>query len=254
MSDPRPLRAPGRDRCLERLVDQLGAGELGRSFGLRRISGLPDLRAQVPLLDARAHAARVDPLLDLDGPADAGAAAERAEVVMVWRTWLSEHARSGMSEEPGLRAGLLQARRADPAVDAIAEDDLAALGAEVLRLHTLDDPVHALERLVAFEPGLLVSPSAAAFACLEEQVRGPLERRLPRLRLLLASFDVRLRLRARAELHSGGWIDPRAGRLGLPSLRPPARGFTLALASAIVELLPPGDDRRGSDEAAALWP
>jgi len=251
---PRPLRAPGRERCLERLVDQLGGGELGRTFGLRRLAGLPDLRAQVPLLDARAHAARVEPLLDLAGPADAGAAAERDEVVMVWRTWLSEHGGSGMSGEIPLRAGLLQARRADPAADAIAEDDLAALGAEVLRLHALADPAHALERLGAFEPGLLVSPSAAAFACLEEQTRGPLERALPGLRLLLASFDVRLRLRARAELHSAGWIDPRAGRLGLPSLRPPARGFTLALASAIVELLPPADDRHGSAESAALWP
>ncbi|MFY0538033.1 hypothetical protein [Nannocystis pusilla] len=253
MSDPRPLRAPGRDRCLERLVDQLGAGELGRTFGLRRISGLPDLRAQVPLLDARAHAARVDPLLDLDGPADAGAAAERAEVVMVWRTWLSEHVQSGMSEETALRAGLLQARRADPAVDAIAEDDLAALGAEVLRLHTLDDPAHALERLAAFEPGLLVSPSAAAFACLEEQVRGPLERRLPRLRLLLASFDVRLRLRARRA--ALGRVDRPARRPARPAVAAPAGPRLHPRArQRDRRAAAPGDDRRGSDEAAALWP
>lgn len=253
----RPLPAPGRERCLERLVDELGDSELGREFSLGRLSGLHDLRAQVPLHDAQAHAARVEPLLAAASgpsgpPVDAGAA-ERDEVIQVWRTWLAEHARSDTSEAP-LRAGLLQARRGDPAVDAIAEDDLAALGAEVLRLHDLNDPARALERLEAFAPALLVSPSAAAFACLEEQVRGPLERRLPGLRLLLASFDVRLRLRARAELHSAGWIDPRAGRLGLPSPRPPARGFTLALASAIVELLPPEDERRGSREAAAVWP
>lgn len=255
---PRPLRSPGRERCLERLVAQLGGGELGSAFGLRRVGGLADLRAQVPLLDARAHAARVDPLLGFAGEGEAeggGAAAERDEVVAVWRTWLSEHGSPVISSGDPLRAALLQARRADPAVDAIAADDLAALGARVLRLESLADPPGALERLADFDPDVLVSPSAAAFACLEEQVRGPLERRLAGLRLLLASFDVRLRLRARAPLHAAGWIDPRAGRLGLPSPRPPARGFTLALASAILELLPPGPDaRRAPVEAAALWP
>lgn len=254
---PRPLRSPGRERCLEHLLAQLGGGELGRTFGLHRVGSLVDLRAQVPLLDARAHAGAVDPLLGFAAegePADVGAAAERDEVVAVWRTWLSDPASSDLSKEP-LRAALLQARRPDPAVDAIAADDLAALGAEVLRIHALTDPAREIAQLADFDPALLLSPSAAAFVCLEEQVRGPLERRLRGLRLLLASFDVRLRLRARVPLHAAGWIDPRAGRVALPSLRPPARGFTLALASAILELLPPGPDaHRGPVELHTLWP
>ena len=157
-------------------------------------------------------------------------------------------------KQTGLRAGLLQARRAEPSVDAIAADDLAALGAEVLRLFDLAAPDGGLARLGAWDPALLVSPSAAGFVCLEEALRGPLERALPSLRLLLASFDLRLRLRARVPLASAGWIDARAGRLGLPSLRPPARSFTLALASAIVELLPPEPGPRAQGEPATVWP
>lgn len=255
---PRPLRSAGRERCLERLVAQLGGGELGRRFGLRRIGGLADLRAQVPVMDRKLHAAQVDPLIGFHG-GEAGGEAERGEVLAVWRARLAEAGPRGMFEGQALRAGLLQARRADPSVDAIAEDDLSALGAEVLRLHALDDPARALTRLQAFEPALLVTPSAASLACLEEQVRGPLERALPGLALLLASFDVRLRLRSRVQLASAGWIDARAGRLGLPSLRPPARAFTLALASAVIELLPPETgERRGETGLHAMrgpvWP
>lgn len=255
---PRSLRSAGRERCLERLVAQLGGGELGRRFGLRRVSGVGDLRAQVPVMDRRLHAAQVDPLIGFHG-GETGGEAERGEVVAVWRARLAEAGAGDMSGGKGLRAGLLQARRADPGVDAIAEDDLSALGAEVLRLHALDDPQRALGRLQAFAPALLVTPSAASFACLEEQVRGPLERALPGLRLLLASFDVRLRLRSRVQLASAGWIDARAGRLGLPSLRPPARAFTLALASAVIELLPPEPGERRSETGAyavraPVWP
>lgn len=253
---PRPLRSAGRERCLERLVTQLGSGELERRFGLTRISGLADLRAQVPVMDRKLHAMQVDPLIGFHA-GETGAEAERDEVVAVWRARLDES--GGMSEGSGLRAGLLQARRGDPAVDAIAEDDLSALGVEVLRLQALDDPGHALARLRGFAPALLVTPSAASFACLEEHVKGPLERGLPELRLLLASFDVRLRLRARVQLTSAGWIDARAGRLGLPSLRGPARAFTLALGSAVIELLPPVEgDRRGDTglyrAPTPVWP
>lgn len=249
---PRPLRSTGRERCLEGLVG-LG-GEVGRRFGLRRISALVDLRAQVPLMDRRAHALQVESILGFHAGGEALAEAERGEVVAVWRAWLKEQGGEGRSQGPGLRAALLQARRAEPAVDAIAEDDLAALGAEVLRLHELTDTGRALARLRSFDPAVMVSPSAAAFACLEEQVGGPLEREIGGARLLLASFDLRLRLRSRAPLASAGWIEPRAGRLGLPSPRPPARSFTLALASAIVELLPPGAEGRGEAEPPTVWP
>lgn len=249
---PRPLRSPGRERCLEGLT-QLGGEAAGR-FGLRRISGLVDLRAQVPLHDARAHALQVEPALGFHAGGEALAAAERGEVVAAWRTWLDEQGLKDRAGGTGVRAALLQARRAEPAVDAIAADDLAALGAEVLRVEALGEPARALERLAGFGPAVLVSPSAAAFARLEEPVRGPLEQGLAGLRLLLASFDLRLRLRSRAPLASAGWIEPRAGRIGLPSLRPPARGFTLALASAIVELLPPAADKRRAGERATVWP
>lgn len=252
---PRPLRSPGRERCLGRLLQQLGGGALGQRFGLRRVAGLPDLRALVPLMDRRVHAAQVEAQLGFHGGSDdAGADAERGEVVAVWRRWLGEQGAGDMRSGTGLRAALLQAARADPAVDAIAGADLQALGAEVLRVRALAEPAEVTGRLRAHAPALLVTPSAAAYAWLEEQTRGPLERGLPGLRLLLASFDLRLRLRARAPLASAGWIDPRAGRLGLPSPHAPSRSCTLAVASAIVELLPQGGEAPRGHEPATLWP
>ncbi|MCA9716794.1 MAG: GH3 auxin-responsive promoter family protein, partial [Myxococcales bacterium] len=91
--------------------------------------------------------------------------------------------------------------------------------------------------LEEFEPTLLVVPSSYTCAWLERELHGPIDRRIPSLRLVLAGHDHRQRVRARVPVEFAGWID-RSGRLGVPSPRSPARAFTLAVSSALIELLP----------------
>lgn len=229
----------GRERSLQAILAAFAGLEFGRTLGLGRVATLADLRATVPLMDLTTHAHRVESHLGFGAidPRDPRAAEltglswERPEVGAVWRSFLA----GGLGERP--RALVLQARDFDPNVDRLLEGDLAAIGAEVLRIDQVAGPEAALERLKAAAPAILAVPSAYTITWLERQVRGPLDRALPSLRLCVASHDLGHRVRARVRVESAGWIH-RSGRLGLPSPRPPARAFTLAVGSQVIELLP----------------
>ncbi|HFE45900.1 MAG TPA: hypothetical protein ENJ18_10495, partial [Nannocystis exedens] len=110
-------------------------------------------------------------------------------------------------------------------------------GADVRRIERADDVATLFDQIAAEQPTILALPSAFTVTCLERHVRRPLDRALPSLALLLASHDLSHRARAGLAIESAGWIH-RSGRLGLPSLRPPSRCFTLALGSQLIELLP----------------
>ena len=236
--------ASGRERALEALLTGLGGSAVGRRFDLGRVRSLADLRAQVPLMDAATHAREVEAHLGF-GAIDArdprareasGAIHERAEAAAVWRGLLG-----GVEAR---RAVLLQAREIDGSVDRIVIDDLAALGAEVTRIERVEDDEALLAAIEAAAPTILAAPSVFTLGWLEGLWGAPLDRALPSLRVLLAGHDLGRRVRARVPVESAGWIH-RSGRLGLPSPRPPARAFTLAVGSQVIELLP----HRAVDEA-----
>ena len=230
----------GRERSLGRLLDSLRATEVGRAFGLGRLSSLADFRAHVPLLSLGDHARRVEPhlgfgLVDPRDPAAATLAGldwERAEVADVWRGFLADRPRALAGQ-----AVVLQARELDRSVDRLLCDDLAALGVTVRRIERADSAAALLEQIAACEPTILAVPSAFTITRLEREARRPLDRALPSLALLLASHDLRQRARASLAVESAGWIH-RSGRLGLPSPRAPSRSFTLAVGSQLIELLP----------------
>ncbi len=233
---------PARQRHLQGILQNLGGAELGRAFGLQKIRTLADFRAAIPLMNLETHAREVEARVGF-GATDSkdpralelsGCAVERPGVVEAWRSWLGERPASGD------RALLLQARNPDPLIDRVRTHDLEALGAEVRRIESLAGE-RALEQLHAlleeFEPTLLCAPSSYTVAWLERTLHGPLDRRIPSLRLVLAGHDHRQRVRARVPVEFAGWID-RSGRLGLPSPRAPARAFALAAGSVLLELLP----------------
>lgn len=221
-------------------MEQLGPTSLGRQVGLLRIRSLDDLRASLPILDRERHEREVELHLGF-GIGDSeearsrelsGGSAERDEVLAVWRSYQDER-------EPK-RVVLLRGHNFDPIVDRIARDDVRALGAEVLALDRIDDPEAVLDRLVEFEPDLMVVPSALTLRWLESVHRGALERRLRSLRLVLVEHDMDHVVRTRVPTATAGWIY-RSGRLGLPTPRPPRHAITLAVGSQIVELLPYGN-------------
>lgn len=231
------MSAAGRDRALGLLLEGLAGAEIGRRFDLGRVRSLADLRAQVPMMDLTTHAREVEAVLGF-GTTDArdprarelaGAIHERPEVVAVWRGFLGE--------AEVRRAVVLQAREVEASVDRIVVDDLAALGAEVLRVERVDDEDALLAMLEESAPTILAAPSTFTLGWIERMLGAPLDRAIPSLRLLLAGHDLGRRIRARLPVESAGWIH-RSGRLGLPSPRAPARSFTLALGSQVIELLP----------------
>lgn len=246
---------PGRERCLQALVEHLAATRMGQELGLARLSSLDDLRAAIPVMDRDEHEREVEQrlgfgVLDDDDPRTElleRGEVEREHVLGVWSAWL---------EKPARKVALLRGHGPDPAMDHIALGDVRALQAELLHIDRADEPGAALERLVAFDPDLLVVPSVRTAQWLESVERRPLERVLPRLRLVLAEHDHDARLRSRRPVHCAGWIH-RSGRLGLPTLRPPDAAVTLALATTIIELLPytnPEDDARRVYAKQALLP
>ena len=239
------MATPGRERCLSALVEHLAGTRLGQDLGLARIGSLEDLRAAIPVMDRDEHEREVEArlgfgVLDEDDPR-AGelerGSVEREHVVSVWHAWLGE---------PPRRVALLRGRGPDPAMDRIAAGDVAALQAAMLHIDRAEAPEEVLERLRAHDPDVLVVPSVRIAEWLESVQRRPLERVLPRLRLVLAEHDHDTHLRSHRPVRSSGWI-LRCGRVGLPTKRPPDGAITLALASTIIELLPytnPEEDAR----------
>jgi hypothetical protein len=245
----------GEERALAAVVAALANTAAGRRFDLARVRSLADLQAHAPMMDVASHAREVEAHLGF-GTTDAGdprarelsgAIHERAEVTAVWRGFLRG--------EEVRRAIVLQAREIDGSVDRIVVDDLAALGAEVLRVERVDDEEALLAMLEEVAPTIIAAPSSFTLGWLEELLGRPLERAVPSLRLLLAGHDLGRRLRSRLPVESAGWIH-RSGRLGLPSPRPPARAFTLAVGSQVIELLPhqQSDDGLRAFEAETIAP
>ncbi len=229
-----------RQQSLRQIVEQLGPSRLGREMGLARLRSLDDLRASLPIMSRERHERDVEQHLGF-GLADsddnrarelAGGGREREAVVSTWQAFAR-----GTTPR---RIALLRGFHADPVVDRIARDDVRALEAEVLVIDRIDDPDAALERLGDFDPELMVVPSVLTLRWLESVQRGPLERRLGSLRLVLAEHDRGHRIRSRARVATAGWIH-RSGRLGLPTLRAPDHALTLAVGSQIIELLPYGN-------------
>lgn len=234
------MEVPGRQRCLAQIVEHLGPTRLGRGLGLSRLRSLEDLRASLPIMDQEQHEREVELHLGF-GLADSederarelsGASRERDAVISIWRAF-------GGDRQPG-RAALLRGHSMDPSIDRIARDDVRALGAEVLAIDRIDDPQAVIERLEEFDPELMVVPSVLTLRWLETVHRGPLERRIRGLRMVLAEHDHAQAVRSRMKVFTAGWIH-RSGRLGLPTLRPPDRALTLAVGSQIIELLPYGN-------------
>lgn len=253
-----PWGESGRERSLARTLEALAATELGRARGLGRIASLADFRAEVPLLGLTEHAREVEAhlgfgLVDHGDPRAAelaGLGWERPEAAAIWRGFLGERPLEGP-------VVVLQAREIDRSVDRLLTDDLASLGAEVIRIDRADGGREALlEAIAGHAPAILTLPSVYTLSWLEGAARGPIERALPHLRLLLAGHDLSRRPRTRVRLESAGWIH-RSGRLGIPSPRAPARAFTLAVGSQLVELLPhrePGAEGERVLESATILP
>ena len=247
------MDAVGRERCLRSIAEQLGSTRVGRDLGLERVRSVEDLRGTVPIMDPRTHEREVEARLGFglhdgaDVEETSGAAIERDHVIAVWHSWLG-----GRSPE---RTVLLRGVHADPVVDVIMQKDLQALGGEVLRIDRLDEPEAVLQRIMSFEPELLVVPSALACRLLESVHRRALEAQLKRLRLVLAEHDLGCRLRTSVPVRSAGWIH-RSGRCALATVRRPTSAVTLAVGTQIIELLaytnPEEDARRVYAEHAIL--
>jgi hypothetical protein len=244
-----------RETILRRVLDHLGPTPVGRRFGLPDIDSLADFRASVPILDRERHVREVEAALGfgvIDGR-DAAAAElagrddERTQVLAAWRSRLAgaeESAEHDHAVAP--RVALLRAEGDDGLAERTLLADVRALGDTFLRVDQVDDPAKALVQLRAFDPEVLVVPSAMVCTWLERAKRMPLEDGLPRLRLVLAEHDIGRPLRTRTPIASAGWFW-HGLRAGVPSPRAPADAVTLAVGTALFELLPytnPEDDGR----------
>lgn len=241
-----------RARALGLLIDVLGPTSVGRDLGLSRLDGLEDFRSALPVMDPQAHERDVERrlgfgVLDDDDPRAKDLALGTVERDAVVSVWQAERRRAPR------RIALLRGNMGEPAWDRIATEDLDAFAAHgepgeaptlVIDNATNRERVH--ERLVAFDPDVLIVPSAMTCAWLEAVDRRPLERTLRALRLVLAEHDVAGQIRSAVPLRAAGWIG-RSGRLALPSLRGPRRAVVLAMGSQVIELLPysnPEEDGR----------
>jgi hypothetical protein len=234
------IRDHARRKRLAATIRALGETEVGRELGLMRLTSLNDFRASIPLLDPETHTERVTARLgfgleEIDDDTLTGAEIERGSLCAAWRQRLA-------GARPR-RVAVLQALADDPLIDAVRLDDLRALGdkLELLRIESMpQDPEQLIERLRSFGPDAIVVPSLATCGWLEQVVRAPLERRLPKLRWLFAEHDLDERIRSRVPVINAGWLHA-AGRVGLPSRRSPFDAFSLATRSTVIELLPHGD-------------
>ncbi len=223
------------------IIRALGETEVGREFGLLRLANLADFRATIPLMDAERHAERVTARLGfgLDGFDDESLTAAEVERPAVRGAWRQQIAGS----RPIERVAVLWAHEDDQVIDRIRLDDLRSLAdsVELLKVDSIArDPEGLLADLRRFRPNALAVPSLATCGWLEGLLRGPLERRLPGLRWLLAEYDLDERIRSRLPVLHAGWLHA-AGRVGVPARRGPARGLLLATRSTLIELLPHGD-------------
>ena len=220
-----------RDDCLRLLVEQLGPTRPGRELGLHAVRSLEDFRASIPIRDRDRHQDEVTERFgfgiggdDFENPGGW----ERDVPVGIWNAWLGEQA-------PG-KVALLRGRRFDTAVDEILVEDLQTLGGELRRIDRWESAEAVLEQLEAFEPDVLVVPSVLTVCTLESVFRAPLERRLPKLQLILAEHDLRRSRRTRIPVRSAGWIEA-PGRFAVPSARGADHSVTLAVGTCLIELL-----------------
>lgn len=235
----------GREECLRLTVEHVGGTRAGRELGVDRLSSLQDLRSSIPIRDRPTHDTDVVSRLGFgtfEGDAKvsqlAGGHRERDQIVGVWRWFLRE--------QTPRKVALLRGDHFDRAIEDIAERDLVELGGEVLRIGSASGPEDLLSRIAAYDPDVLIVPSALTCRYLESVQRAPLESCLRNLRLILAEHDLKRPVRSRVPVRSAGWIT-QGGRVGLPSAREPSNAVTLAVASQIVELLPysnPEEDAR----------
>ncbi|MEM6994339.1 MAG: hypothetical protein AAF721_27745 [Myxococcota bacterium] len=250
-----------RERSLELLVDVLGGTRVGRAFGLAGLDGIEDFRAAVPVMDRETHERDVEQplgfgILEPEDPRTmqlSQGGVEREAVAHIRRSFLGA--------EPPRRIAMLRGPSGEGAVDRIARDDLDALAgfseppAETHVIDRAGDPEALLTKLEAFDPDVMIVPSALTCGWLEAVHRVPLDRRLRSLRLVLAEHDVGKSIRSRVTVRTAGWIGP-SGRMALPTRRAPRRAMTLAMGSQIIELLaysnPEEDGRRVYAERTIL--
>ncbi len=228
----RPGQRNRRDDCLQLLVEQLGPTRPGRELGLHAVRSLDDFRASIPIRDRDRHQDDVTARFGFglgDDDFENPGGWERAVPTGIWGAWLGD--------VPPQRVALLRGRRFDTAVDEILVEDLEALGGELRRIDRWESGASVLEQLQSFEPDLLVVPSVLTIRELEAVHRAPLERRLPKLQLILAEHDLRRVRRTRLPIRSAGWIEA-PGRIAVPSTRGADHSVTLAVGSCVLELLP----------------
>lgn len=226
----RPGHRNRRDDCLRLLVEQLGPTRPGRELGLHAVRSLEDFRASIPIRDRARHQEEVTARFGFglgDDDFENPGGWERDVPVGIWDAWLGETPQ---------RVALLRGRRFDTAVDETLVEDLEALGGELRRIDRWESPASVLGQLEAFEPDVLVAPSVLTVCALEAVHRQPLERRLPKLRMILAEHDLRRARRTRLPVRSAGWIEA-PGRFAVPSARGADHSVTLAVGTCLIELL-----------------
>ncbi len=242
----REIATRAREQALVRTLEQLGPTRVGQRLGLGRIASLADFRASVPIFDRARHERDIENPLGFGVIDDAesgamslaGAALEREQVIAVWRERLGA--------APIARVASLHAHGADPLAERTLRDDLRGLGGELFHLDRLDDAQRVLERLRAFDPDVLVVPSALTCAWLQRVQRMPLRRMFPGLRGVLSQHDLSRPPQTGVSVHAIGWFF-RGLRCAVPSLRAPQDSITLAVGTQLLELLPysnPEDDGR----------
>ncbi len=230
--------SPIRRRIYDLLRRRLGPTQVGRELGLAHLRSFDDFRSAVPILDAATHARTVEHRLGFGvvDPGDPQAAEvlgldrERADQAEVWRA---------LSGRASPRVALLLGRAPSPSLGAALEADVRALAEPVLRVDRLDDPEAVVRGLRDAAVEVLWMPSLAAVRFVERALRRPLDAVVPSLRALVAIHDVRTSVRTRLPVLAAGIVrGPDPVRLTVSSIRATRAATTLALASALLELLP----------------
>ena len=233
--------SPLRRRIYELVRGRLGQTRVGRSLGLSQLRTFEDFRSVVPIFDAATHAEQIEHRLgfgvvDPDDPAAPeilGLDREREDQAAVWRRFFHR-------SPP--RLALWLGRGDAPAVARALAADAAALAPPVYRHDRLDDPAAAAARLCREGIEALWTSSLAAVQAVEAALRRPLETAVPTLEAIIATYDLDAPVRTRLPVVAAGFIHgPDPVRLSVSSMRSVRVGTTLALASALPELLPHRD-------------
>ncbi|RMG98497.1 MAG: hypothetical protein D6705_05660 [Deltaproteobacteria bacterium] len=227
-----------RSRIYELVRSRLGRTGVGRALGIAHLRTFEDFRAAVPVFDPATHAAEIEHhlgfgVVDPDDPEldeVLGLARERVDQAEIWRAFAGR---------PEPRVGLWLGRAKTPGVEQALFADVRALAEPVLRLERLDDPERAVADLVAAEVEVLWTPSLSAVRLVEGAVRRPIEGVVPSLRAIIATYDLRTPVRSRLPVMAAGRIrGPDPVRLSVSSSRSVRAATTLAMRSALLELLP----------------